>query len=289
MVNKEELKEYAVEVKADLIGITSMDRFKGIDKQHHPLSIFPEGKSVIIVGKRITRGAIRGIEEGTQFSIYSQYGCSWLNDRFLALTTFKISEFLEDNGYEAIPIVNLPSEISPMGIPVKKGKPSPNVLIDIEDAAIRGGLGEIGYCGIFLTEEFGPRQRFQVIITDLEIEPDPIKKENVCDLCKECMKICPLRAIENEEKEIEICGKKMIVADINYEICKICKNGVFPNMYYENAKPDRIAALCSRTCLVHLEKTKRIKNLFNENFRNRTTWKIDKTGEIMLDEGRDIE
>jgi len=205
------------------------------------------------------------------------------------MITFKLSEFLEDNGYEAIPLPGLPSEIPPMGKPVKKGKPAPNVLIDINDAAVRAGLGEIGYCGIFLTPEFGPRQRFQIILTDAEIEPDPIRKENICDLCKECVKICPLGAIGKKEKEIEICEKKMIIADIDYEKCKICKNGAIPDMYYKEAKPDRIAALCSRTCLVHLEKEKRISNLFKEEFRKRPVWKIGETGELELDEGRDIE
>jgi len=288
-MKKEELKRYAKKVQADLIGIANIERFKGVDKQHHPLSIFPEVRSVIVVGKRITRGAIRGIEEGTQFSNYSLYGYNWLNDRFLAMTTFKLSEFLEDNGYESVPLPGLPSEIPPMGIPVKKGNPSPNVMIDINDAAVRAGLGEIGYCGIFLTPEFGPRQRFQIILTDAEIEPDPIRKENICDLCKECAKICPLGAIGKEEKEIEICGKKMIIADIDYEKCKICKNGAFPNIYYSEAKPDRIAALCSRTCFVHLEKEKRISNLFKENFRKRPIWKIGGTEELKLDKGEEIE
>ncbi|HDN97763.1 MAG: hypothetical protein DRP67_00085 [Candidatus Omnitrophota bacterium] len=276
MIDKEELKEYARKVKADLIGIANIERFDGIEKQHHPKSIFPEAKTVIVVGKRITRGTLRGVEEGTQFGIYSFYGRIWLEDRFLAMVTFKISEFLEDRGYEAVPLPNIPPDTPPMGIPVKKGYPAPNVLIDIEDAAVRAGLGEIGYCGIFLTPEFGPRQRFQAIITDAEIEPDPIKKENICDLCKECVRICPLNAIGGKERKIKICGKEMVVAEIEWEKCRICKNGVFPNIYYEDAKPDRIAALCSRTCLSHLEKKKRIKNLFNEKFRKRSVWKWEK-------------
>ncbi|MCM8785663.1 MAG: hypothetical protein NC827_06370 [Candidatus Omnitrophica bacterium] len=280
-MEKEKLKEFANQAKADLIGIASIDRFKEIDKQHNPESIFPEVKSVIVIGKRITRGALRGIEEGTQFGLYNLYGYQWLNNRILALTTFKISEFLEDNGYEAVPLPDIPHQIPPMGISVKKGKPAPNVLIDIEDAAVRAGLGEIGFCGVFLTEEFGPRQRFQIILTDAEIEPDEIKKENICDLCKKCAKICPLGAIDEKEKEIEICGKKMIIAEINYELCKKCKNGAFPNMYYESERPDRISALCSRTCLAHLEENKKIKNLFNEKFRKRPVWKIDKSGEII--------
>jgi len=285
-MNKENLKNFVKQIKADVIGIASIDRFKGISPGHHPTSIFPEAKSVIVVGKRITRGALRGVEEGTQFSLYTLYGHQWLNNRILALTTFKICEFLEDNGYEAVPVPDIPIEVPPMGIPVRKTNPAPNVTIDIEDAAIRAGLGEIGYCGIFLTEQFGPRQRFQLIITDADIEPDPIKKENICDLCEECLKMCPLGAIKKTGHTFEVLGKKIVVSDIDYETCKICKNGAAPDMYYENAKPDRIAAICSRTCLQHLEQSKRIKNLFKTSFRKRKTWQIDKTGEIIYHDTR---
>lgn len=282
-MDKKRLMEFARSVRADLIGVAGIDRFKDVDPQHNPCSIFPEARSVIVVGKRVVRGALRGVEEGTQFGSYNFYGYQWLNNRVLALTTFRIAEFLEDNGYEAVPFPGLPPQIPPMGIPVRKGKPAPNVIIDVEDAAVRAGLGEFGYCGIFLTEEFGPRQRFQVIITDASIEEDPIKEDNICDLCKECLKICPLGAIGSEEKTLQICGKKMVVADINFDICSKCKNGAFPNMFYENAHPDRIAALCARTCLSHLEDRKRIKNLFSQGFRKRSAWKVDKYGEPIKD------
>lgn len=280
-MNKEKLKNFAQQVKADLLGVADIKRFNGIIAQHHPKSILPEAKSVLVIGKRVARGALRGVEEGTQFSLYNLYGYQWLNNRILASITYKIAEFLEDNGYEAVPMPNIPVDVPPMGIPVKKGKPAPNVIVDIEDAAIRAGLGEYGYCGLFLTQNFGPRQRFQLIITDAEIEPDPVDKRNVCDLCMECVKICPLEAISKSGKTIEICGKKMKIADVDYEKCSKCKNGVLPDMYYEKAKPDRIAALCARTCLVHLEKHKRINNLFEIGFRQRNVWKIDKHGEII--------
>jgi len=229
-MDKEKLKEFAKEVKVDLIGIASIDRFKKIDPQNHPKSIFPEVKSVIVVGKRITRGALRGIEEGTQFSLYSIYGYHWLNNRILALTTFKICEFLEDNGYEAVPLPDIPIEVPPMGIPVKKGKPAPNVLIDIEDAAIRAGIEEISYCGIFLTEEFGPRQRFQIILTDAEIEPDPlVKPGSICKRCMECVKGCPSYAIphikENKKIRIKIEDYEYEWADIHLGKCTLSYHG----------------------------------------------------------------
>jgi len=277
MLNTEKIKEYAKRSGADLIGIANIERFKNVPAQHHPASIFPEAKSVIVIGKRITRGSLRGIEEGTQFQLYTLYGYDWLENRFLAMTTFKIAGFLEDNRYEAVPLPNLPSQIPPMGIAVKPDKPKPNVMVDFDDAAVRAGLGEIGYCRVLLTPEFGARQRFQIILTDAKLEPNPILKEKICDRCLECVKTCPLNAINSaKEKEIDICGKKMVVAEIGYEKCVSCKNGAYPNRYHPAGNPDRLAAICVRSCIDHLEKTERIKNKFQSSFRKRAPWKIGK-------------
>ncbi|PIW31681.1 MAG: hypothetical protein COW28_06920 [bacterium (Candidatus Ratteibacteria) CG15_BIG_FIL_POST_REV_8_21_14_020_41_12] len=277
MINSKEVKEYAKKCGADLIGIASIERFKDVPAQHNPSSIFPEAKSIIVIGRRITRGTLRGVEEGTQFDLYSLYGDVWLQDRFLAMTTFKIAEFLEDNRYEAVPLPNLPPQVPPMGIAVRPDQPPPNVMVDFDDAAMRAGLGEIGYCGILLTPEFGPRQRFQIILTDAKLEPNPLLKQKICDRCMECIKNCPLDAIDStKEKEINICGKKMLVAEIDYAKCTTCKNGASPNRYHPAGNPDRLAAICVRSCIDHLEKTNKLKNKFSSPFRKRTPWKIGK-------------
>ena len=64
MTFTEELKSAAHKAGADLIGIAPIDRFDGISAEHHPCSIFPETHSVIVLGKRIARGCLRGIECG---------------------------------------------------------------------------------------------------------------------------------------------------------------------------------------------------------------------------------
>jgi len=271
------VKRFAKESGADLVGIANIERFKYVSAQHNPISIFPEAKSVIVIGRRITRGTLRGVEEGTQFSIYGIYGYDWLDNRFLAMTTFKVAEFLEDNKWEAIPLPNLPPQIPSMGIAVKPNQPEPNVMIDFDDAAVRAGLGEIGYCGVLLTPEFGPRQRFQLILTDAELEPDPLLQEEICDRCMECIKNCPLNAINpKKEKEIIICGKKMKIAEIDYTKCASCKNGATSNRYHPTGNPDRLAAICVRSCMDHLEKTNKLKNKFQNPFRKRPVWKIGK-------------
>ena len=71
---KQKIINFAKADGVDLIGFASKERFAGVDAQHNPFSIFPEAKTVIMVGKRICRGSLRGIEEGTNFSDYSLFG-----------------------------------------------------------------------------------------------------------------------------------------------------------------------------------------------------------------------
>lgn len=64
-------------------------------------------------------------------------------------------------------------------------------------AATRAGLGEFGYNNIVLTPQFGPRQRFNTIVTEAELVPDPLIEEPIClrDNCRLCLKACIMEAI----------------------------------------------------------------------------------------------
>jgi epoxyqueuosine reductase QueG len=288
-MNAEDVKSYAKSVGVDLIGIAPIERFAGIAPENHPASIFPEVKSVIVIGKRIPRGALRGVEEGTQFHTYNAYGYGWLEDRFLAITTVKVAEFLENNRWEAIPMINLPLEMGPMGVPVRAGTASPNVLVDFNDAAVRAGLGEIGYLGAFITPEFGTRQRFYLILTDAVLEPTLFSTKTESECSKDFAKYCPLGAIDaSKETVIDISGKKMKVASIDYKKCAQCKNGAMPNRRHPSGKPDRLGAVCMRSLMVHLEKKGAVKNTFVNQFRTRPPWEVRGEREI-ISEGHDIE
>ena len=277
MKNLEKLIRESMKAEGiDLIGFAGKDRFASVDPAHNPFSIFPEGKTVILLGKRICRGSLRGVEEGTNFGDYSLFGRNWLEDQFLSLACYNLVRVIEDEGWEAVPIFPNPSEVGPMGVSVAEGRPAPNVFPDFDYAAVACGIAEIGFGGLLLTPKFGSRQRFHMIITDAELEPTPILTESVCDRCGKCADACPLGAIDKENTEvIEICGKKMEVAKIDYDKCRVCKNGACPGRRFApESKPDRIAALCNRICLSHLEGTEAVENRFHEVFRKRDAWAI---------------
>jgi len=265
--------------RIDLIGFAPKSRFDALPPEKNPFSIFPEGKTVIMIGKRICRGSLRGVEEGTNFGDYNLFGKNWLEDEFLSLACYGLTNTLEDYGWEAVPIFPNPSELGPSGVAVRPGKPAPNVFPDFDYAAVACGLGEISANGLIFTPKFGSRQRFHMIITDAELEATPILTESVCDGCMQCADVCPLGAISKTEfEEITICGKTMKVAKIDYEKCKVCKNGALSNRFSPNAKPDRIAALCNRSCMVCLEERKKLENTFEKPFRTSDAWSIDTYG-----------
>lgn len=64
-------------------------------------------------------------------------------------------------------------------------------------AAVRAGLGEFGYSNVVLTREFGPRQRFNSVVTDAPLLPDPLLDRPLClrDRCRLCLDACVMKCI----------------------------------------------------------------------------------------------
>ena len=76
---------------------------------------------------------------------------------------------------------------------------------------------------MFLTKEFGPRQRIALLLTDAEFEYDPIVPPGtICDRCKLCAKACTGQAIPTDESKsvrVVIDGVPDEWADIDNTIC----------------------------------------------------------------------
>ena len=122
--------------------------------------------------------------------------------------------WVEDRGYEATPVIQY------------AGKPPVEPIINHRIAAVAAGLGEIGYSGVFLSKRFGPLQRIGVLLTDAEMEPDPMITEQICDHCMQCVKDCPGKAISaTESTTIEIDGNKIEWGKVDIFKCALAHHG----------------------------------------------------------------
>ena len=130
------------------------------------------------------------------------------------------------------------------------------------------GLGEIGWSKVFLTPEFGPRNRFAILLTDAVLEPDSIYDGHICDRCKQCVKYCSGHAISmTESVKITVAGHEIEWNKLDERACEIGLNGgingeldpfdgKYPNQFgYGRAIEG--AAGCIRACMVHLEKRRK--------------------------------
>ena len=304
MITSAYVKEQAKKFGADLVGITSMDRFEGAPKQMDPRYIFPGAKSMIVLGYRIPRGAFRGIEEGTFFITYSSMGYAGINLIYGPMVLWNMTRMLEDAGHETVPIPNMNGgeAVSPVTGNFRKGwsmtvdgeKPHPDILIHYRIAAYLAGLGEIGYSRIFLTPEFGPRNRFNILLTSAELEPDPIYEgPKICDRCMQCVKNCTSGALSGKETvKVRVAGHDLEWAKFDAYACEAGVKGGYENernpfigeypRQYGYGRAVEGAAGCIRACMVHLEERDKLKNKFTEPFRTNKMWSVDHKNEDVI-------
>lgn len=280
---KNQIREVAVANLADLVGFAARDRFETLEAAKNPFSLFPEAKSVIVIGRRITRGTLRGIEEGINFGDYGSFGQSWLANQFVTETLYNVAAWLERQGYEAMPLIpGLHTGVAGVSEPV-----DPDFLY----TAVACGLGEIGLSGELLTPRFGPRQRVAMILTDAELPSDDLCEKQICTKCGKCASVCPLSALGPAVETVNVAGKIMEVYSCRRSACAKCSNGAAAAGYMNTVMTgavretvegvDRMAALCTRTCVAALEDADVLENKLNNRFRKREVWRKNEFGEIM--------
>lgn len=275
-MNSAELKQAARRFGADLVGIASMDRFEGVAPERHPAAIFPECRSVVVLARRILRGSLRGVEEGTNFgSTYRCFGYTWVEDNFLAQTAYDTTCWIEERNFEAVPLFAYFEDGMPKGAAVASGRPPPNVYLDPYYAAVAAGLGEVGLGEFLITPEFGTRQRISILLTDAPLAADPVRGKTICGDCGACAEACPFGAIDvGNRRRFGPPGAVMEVAAVDYARCRACPNGAILGAG-RGSRPDRIAAACGRACLVRLESGGKIGHRFEHPFRKRKPWALD--------------
>ena len=293
---------------ADIVGFAPISRF---DKNDPVLKLMPNAKTVIGLAFRVLRGIYRGIEEGSTYYQYTTMAVENMEETIMPMASLKVSMTLEENGFIALP------QRRHQQIMAQKNSTNPEVAydaiyrdkgaetqIDFLDCAVKCGLGEMGFSGALLTDDFGPMVRYCFIITDAEFDATDIKAPHLCDNCGKCKKACPGKAIADDgtvdpwqcavyyngangtknpfmppeafadfDNRLEIIAGE---AKVTPETAKKILDNIY---FYPPAQHAYQCSICGRACDMacysHLEEKGVLTKKFKTPFKKREDWKFD--------------
>lgn len=193
---KHEVIRKSQEMNISMIGFASVDRWKTppkdlpnnfkewIPEDHWPTSIFKKAKTVIVIGEPVFYPVVKTAPSNLYHELYNNV------NKIIDMKTYELAKFINNKGYSSI---SLPRDgYSNVDELIK----NPYVFFSHKHAAYLAGLGSFGRHNVLLTKKFGPRVRFNSILTSAVIPEDDIIDYDLCIKCGNCVDACPLKIIE---------------------------------------------------------------------------------------------
>ena len=187
------IKEQALTLGADLVGIASVARYANAPEMLKPQAHLPEAKSVISLAVHHADASVEwGGEPNPNYPGPFQIGMIPKLDTI----NYRLARFIEKRGYTTMP---LPCTFYWRHRPYKEIPYAHAASFSHMTAFVAAGLGEYGWHGMVMSPTYGPRQRLISLITSAELTPDPLYSgERLCDRCGLCAKHCLGRNYEKQ-------------------------------------------------------------------------------------------
>ena len=235
MSKTDSIRARALELSVDLVGVAGVERFADAPAGKRPQDILPQARSVISFGIKILDGVMETLikayesQDKSIQGLFGTWGCTTIPSFHLGNVSMTLAKYIEE-------------EFGAIAVPTTSGAFQTKSAFSQRRAAVAAGLGEMGWMGRVLTEEFGPRIVWGSVITDLELEEDPLYSgPKLCEPEKcgfKCAEICPMNAIPKsmeEATDYPVGGKKQTLGDIDYNRCKCACLG-FVNVISQKPK-----------------------------------------------------
>jgi len=172
-----EVKEYALKVGANLVGIVSsktIDAYPRIwvgwtiqEYTKKTTEILSDAKSIVVLGYYVWDDILEVAVRKDDRWIYLGY-------LPLRIAQMKLIQFLKNKGFKAVSVGSL----------------------SLKRLAQLAGFGNFGKNSLIINPTYGPWIRIAAILTDAELIPDKPFEKDLCGNCEECVKACPVGALK---------------------------------------------------------------------------------------------
>lgn len=184
----EEVKGRALAEGMDLVGITTARRLENAPEGRRPTDILPTAQSAIVASVHVLDSVF-----DLPYTRYEYTNQFFVVNSMLNSMAFRLSRYLESQGYRTIPIPAAYPRINKLMCGVFSHR----------HAAVQAGLGELALNNLLTTPQFGSRVRLVSVVTEAGLEPDVPFEENLCGEMRTecqlaCVRDCPVHAISED-------------------------------------------------------------------------------------------
>lgn len=215
-MTSDKIKTIVFDHGADICGIAPAERFARAPEGFRPTDIYDICKSVIVFAKRVPVGA----NEARSCIPYT-YVNQMITQQVDNLT-FDLCIQFEKLGIKVVPI--------PSDDPYEywlDDKQYGRAILSLRHAGYFAGLGILGKNTLLINNQFGNMIQIGAILTDLELDGDPIADYEGCLAdCTICLDICPVQALDEETVNQELCRPLSNVKtkkDYTIKKCNLCR------------------------------------------------------------------
>jgi len=225
-VEAKDVKQYALDCGADIVGIADLMLLSGIPTI--PRYLLQGYTRAVSMAVRLSNAVIDAIDDAPT-PLYQQH---YLRvNAFLDEIALRVTRYLEKRNGRALPI------------PASQllDKASWHSYISHKAVAIAAGIGWQGKSLLVVSPEHGPRIRLVTVLTDLPLNADkPVS--NRCGKCSKCADSCPAQAIKNVNTTGHYSDRDEA---LHFERCVAKLTQEFPELPFIESP---ICGVCIRAC-----------------------------------------
>jgi len=180
VVSAVEIKQKALDLGADLVGIADLRRVAGIPTE--PKELLEHYTHAIVIAVALSPDVLEQItNEPTPLYLHHYLAANSLLDDI----NLRLQRKIIQEGFRAlaIPASQIVDKVHWMG------------HLSHKAMAKAAGLGWQGKSLLLVTPKCGPRVRLATLLTNASFEADPMMS-NRCGTCKKCQEACPASAIK---------------------------------------------------------------------------------------------